>query len=129
MPSPLRTYCVTLRDTPCSGKLYRGHRSYGCCYSSSGRAASVQSGLDCPHPPVSDVFGLTLTAVAAIKVDCENDYLTRDGTTTPLTADDNHTFLVAGTLYWLVIGNVRVALPTWTPPMLSEFGLLPTQCR
>jgi hypothetical protein len=74
-------------------------------------------------------LGLTLTAVAAIKVDCENDYLTRDGTTTPLTADDNHTFLVAGTLYWLVIGNVRVALPTWTPPMLSEFGLLPTQCR
>lgn len=75
-------------------------------------------------------LGLTLGAVAAIKVDCENGYLTWDGTTTPLTADDNHTLLLAGPAqYWLVIGNVRVALPTWTPPMLSEFGLLLTECR
>src|ERR1700731_4799238 len=72
-------------------------------------------------------LGLTLAAVSAIKVDCENDYLTWDGTTTPLTADDNHTLLLAGpTEFWLVIGDVRLALPTWTPPMLSEFGLLPT---
>jgi hypothetical protein len=74
-------------------------------------------------------LGLTLAAVVAIKVDCENDYLTWDGTTTPLTADDNHTRLLAGTQYWLAIGGVRVALPSWTPPMLSEFGLLPTECR
>ncbi len=75
-------------------------------------------------------LGLTLAAVDAIKVHCENDYLTWDGTTTPSTADDNHTLLLAGpTQYWLVIGDVRVALPTWTPPVLSEFGLLPTECR
>jgi hypothetical protein len=74
--------------------------------------AAVTDPMSCRYSPVWIAsallllmfLGLTPAAVVAIKVDCENDYLTSDGTTTPLTADDNHTRLLAGTQYWLSIG-------------------------
>jgi hypothetical protein len=65
-----------------------------------------------------------------MKLDCENDYLMWDGTPKVLTADDNHTLLTAGPpQYWVIAENVQYPLPTWAQPMLSKFGLLPTECR
>src|SRR5258708_6010744 len=75
-------------------------------------------------------FRMSLAATADIKTDCENNYLTWDGTSTPLTADDNQTRMVVGPpQYWVIVENDRFPLPTWAEPMLDKFGLLPTECR
>jgi hypothetical protein len=76
------------------------------------------------------LLSMSLVVVKELKLDCENDYLTVDGTHEPLTQDDGHTrFKVGPPQYWLVAGNVRYPLPTWTLPTLSKFGVLPTECR
>jgi hypothetical protein len=75
-------------------------------------------------------LGVSLAAVAEIKVECANDYLLGDGQI--LTADDNQTRMVAGPpQYWVSVGDVQYPLPLWAHPILSKFGWLPTEveCR
>ena len=60
-------------------------------------------------------LGLSLSAVATMRVDREPGYLTADDGITRLTADDGVTLLTTGRQqYQLVIGGVRIPLPVWT---------------
>ena len=72
------------------------------------------------------LFGLlSLAAVDAVRIDCENSYLTGNGQR--LTG--NGGFLTLGPpQYWLVAGGARVPLPAWGYPLV-EMGWLPSECR
>jgi hypothetical protein len=60
-------------------------------------------------------LGLSLSAVATMRVDREPEYLTADDGITRQTADDGVTLLTTGRQqYQLVIGGVRIPLPVWT---------------
>jgi hypothetical protein len=57
-------------------------------------------------------LGLSLSAVATMRVDREPEHLTADDGITRLTADDGVTLLTTGRQqYQLVIGEVRIPLP------------------
>jgi hypothetical protein len=105
------------------GNLAKVYRVWG--YLSAARAIRhmVLSG-ETPHirthnlPRLSLVLlflGLSLSAVATMRVDREPGYLTADDGITRLTADDGVTLLTTGRQqYQLVIGGVRIPLPVWT---------------
>jgi hypothetical protein len=69
---------------------------------------------------------ISLVAVAEIKADCENEYLTGGG---KLLTGGGELLTTGRQQYWLIIGGDRVPLPAWAQPIMGKSGLLPADCR
>jgi hypothetical protein len=73
------------------------------------------------------LLGFALAAVRGLKADCSNEYLVSDDGVARLTTDDGK-FRTTGRI-WLDLAGVKILLPEGTQPILSEFGLMPAECR
>jgi hypothetical protein len=67
---------------------------------------------------------ISLAAVQAMTVECQDKYLTADDGITPLTADDGVTLLTTGRQRCqLVVGGGPVPLPGWAQPIMEKFAI------
>jgi hypothetical protein len=67
---------------------------------------------------------ISLAAVQAMTVECQDKYLTADDGITPLTADDGVTLLTTGRQRCqLVVGGGPVPLPVWAQPIMEKFAI------
>ena len=67
---------------------------------------------------------ISLAAIQAMTVECQDESLTADDGITLLTANDGVTLLTTGRQQCqLVVGGGRVPLPVWAQPIMEKFAI------